>query len=45
MRNGKSTHEEFLNNLCPRIRLVVANLMECDYGCALLDFFRQRPLT
>lgn len=40
-----SAREEFLNDLCPRIRPVVAHLMECDCGCAVLDFFRQRPLT
>ncbi len=41
----EKTREEFLNDLCPRIRTVVADLMEYDCGCAVLDFFRQRPLT
>ncbi len=41
----EKTREEFLNDLCPRIRMVVADLMEYNCGCALLDFFRQRPLT
>jgi hypothetical protein len=38
----EETREEFLNDLCPRIRPLVANLMDCDCGGAVLDFFRQR---
>lgn len=39
------TREEFLNDLCPRVRPLVAQIMECGCGCELLDFFQTRRHT
>jgi len=36
---------EFLNDLCPQVRPLIADLMNCDCGCEILEFFRRRPLT
>ncbi len=39
------TLQEFLAELCPRLRPVVARVMDCRYGCEILDFFRHRRLV
>jgi predicted transcriptional regulator len=42
--NG-STRQEFLNELCPHLRPLIAQVLDCECACELLDFFRQRPIT
>ena len=37
------TQQEFLNELCPQLRPLIARVLECDCGCQALDFFRRRP--
>ncbi|MBI4790365.1 MAG: hypothetical protein HY782_25310 [Chloroflexi bacterium] len=37
------TQQDFLNALCPKLRPLIARVLECDCGCQVLDFFRQRP--
>ncbi len=39
------TQQEFLNELCPRLRPLIARVLECDCTCQTLDFFRRRPLA
>ena len=39
------TREEFLSDLCPRVRPLIVQLMDCECGCEALDFFRTRPRT
>lgn len=39
------TRDEFLNDLCPRVRPIIAQIMECECGCELLELFRTRPRT
>lgn len=39
------TQQEFLNELCPRLRPLIAHVLECDRACQVLDFFRRRPLA
>ncbi len=39
------TQQEFLNELCPRLRPLIARILECDCACQTLDFFRRRPLA
>lgn len=39
------TQQEFLNELCPRLRPLVARVLECECACQMLDFFRRRPLA
>jgi len=41
----ESVRQEFLDELCPQIRPLVARLMDCSCGCEILEFFRRRPLT
>ncbi|MCL4394267.1 MAG: hypothetical protein M1482_05595 [Chloroflexi bacterium] len=40
-----STRQEFLNELCPRLRPLIARVLDCECACEVLDFFRQRSLT
>ena len=42
---NESTRQELLSELCPRLRPLIARVMECECGCEVLDFFRQRPLA
>lgn len=37
------TQQEFLNELCPQLRPLIARLLETECGCQALDFFRHRP--
>jgi DNA-binding IclR family transcriptional regulator len=39
------TQQEFLNELCPHLRPLIARVLECECGCQTLDFFRRRPLA
>lgn len=39
------TQDEFLNDLCPRIRSTIVHIMNCDCGCEALDLFQKRPRT
>ncbi|MCC7165613.1 MAG: hypothetical protein IT331_24160 [Anaerolineae bacterium] len=39
------TRDEFLSDLCPRVRPLIAQIMQCGSGCELLDFFHTRPHT
>lgn len=39
------SQQELLNELCPRLRPLIAHVLECDCACQTLDFFRRRPLT
>lgn len=39
------TRDEFLNDLCPRVRPLIAQIMECECGSELLDIFHTRPHT
>ncbi|MDL1894710.1 hypothetical protein FBQ82_00410 [Anaerolineae bacterium CFX7] len=39
------TRDEFLNDLCPRVRPLIAQIIECECGCELLDVFQTRPRT
>ncbi|MCL5951754.1 MAG: hypothetical protein M1132_08545 [Chloroflexi bacterium] len=39
------TRDEFLDKLSPDIRPLIACAMDCECGCEVLDFFRQRPLV
>lgn len=34
---------DFLNELCPNVRPLIAQVLECECGCQALDFFRRRP--
>lgn len=40
-----ATREEFLSDLCPRVRPLIVQLMDCACGCEALDFFRTRSHT
>ncbi|MBI4674535.1 MAG: hypothetical protein HY741_23055 [Chloroflexi bacterium] len=37
--------EDFLDDLCPRVRPLVAHILSCGCGCAALDLFQNRPRT
>lgn len=37
------TREEFLQDLCPSMRPIIASVMECDCGCEALDLLYKRP--
>lgn len=39
------TRQQFLDELCPQIRPLIARLMDCACGCEILELFRRRPLT
>jgi len=39
------TREKFLEELCPRLRPLIARVMECSYGCETLDLLRLRART
>ncbi len=39
------TRDEFLNDLCLRVRPLIAQIMHCECGCELLDVFQTRPRT
>ena len=39
------TLDEFLNELCPRARPLIAQIVERESECEVLDFFRRRPRT
>ena len=39
------TREEFLDDLCPRVRPIIAAIMECECGCEALDVLYSRPRT
>lgn len=39
------TCDEFLKDLCPRVRPLIAQIMACECGCELLDLFQTRPHT
>ena len=41
----ESTRQELLDELCPHLRPLIARVMDCECGCEVLDFFRQRSLT
>ncbi len=36
------TCQEFLDELCPRLRPIARRIMSCTCGCEVLDFFRYR---
>ncbi len=36
------TRQEFLDELCPRLRPMALRVMECTCGCEAIDFFRYR---
>ncbi len=38
----EKTRQEFLGELCPRLRPLALRMMECPCGCEALDFFRYR---
>lgn len=40
-----TTLEEFLDDLCPHVRPVIASIMECEGGCRALDLLYSRPRT
>lgn len=37
------TQEEFLKDLCPRVRAIIEHIMDCSCGCEALDLFQKRP--
>lgn len=39
------TREEFLEDLCPGVRPIIAAVMECECGCEALDLLYNRPRT
>lgn len=39
------TCEEFLNDLCPNVRPIIAAVMECKCGCEALNVLYNRPRT
>lgn len=39
------TREEFLEDLCPSVRPIIASIMECEGGCEALDLLYKRPRT
>jgi len=39
------TLTDFLNELCPRLRPMIARVMDCSYGCETLDLLRLRQRT
>lgn len=39
------TRQEFLEDLCPRVRPIIASIMECECGCEMLDLLSSRPHT
>jgi hypothetical protein len=39
------TRQEFLSELCPRLRPLFAHILECGCACQVLDLFRRRPLA
>ena len=41
----QTMRQQFLDELCPRLRPLIACVMNCECGCEALDFFRHRPLT
>ncbi len=41
----QTMRQQFLDELCPRLRPLIAGVMDCECGCEALDFFRRRPLT
>ncbi len=38
----EKTRQEFLDELCPRVRPLAARVMDCACGCEALDLFRYR---
>ncbi len=42
---NQTTRQEFLNDLCPRIRPLIACTMDCPCGCETLDLLRVRSNT
>ncbi len=38
----EKTRQDFLDELCPRLRPIVRRVMDCACGCEALDFFRYR---
>ncbi len=37
------TQQDFLSELCPNLRPLIARVLECECGAQALDFFRRRP--
>lgn len=39
------TAEDFLDDLCPRVRPLIEHILNCGCGCEALDLFQNRPHT
>lgn len=39
----KVAPQPFISELCPRLRPLIARVLQYECGCHMLDFFRQRP--
>lgn len=39
------TQQDFVDELCPRLRPIISSILKSDGACQALDFFRRRPRT